>query len=274
MIAGTAVILSGCGGAPPAPPAAEKKDPAAETVLPAGTPVERTRIFVSPVSKETFRIDTVKGGLEAEAADVPATTPDVITTPPGAPQTDYYAGTARKAAKLSIAIARTENFGDVSAMIATLPSMNAMVNHKPVITTTANSNRVNEEKRNVRLAAFLYAASHEDDNDFHLILGRAPAAVPQVYFTAEVSGLPPATSGSFATLKSVRDTFKNHFGLFVPTPLVGYDFYTPPIRVSIEGSLFFDMTHATGTPPGPASLRPKMPVIWEVHPVTKIVFEP
>ena len=42
----------------------------------------------------------------------------------------------------------------------------------------------------------------------------------------------------------------------------------------VEGSLFFDMSHATGTPPGPSSLRPNMPTIWEVHPITRIVFEP
>jgi hypothetical protein len=42
----------------------------------------------------------------------------------------------------------------------------------------------------------------------------------------------------------------------------------------IEGSLFFDITHATGGHPGPQDLRPHIPTIWEVHPVTNIVFEP
>ena len=47
-----------------------------------------------------------------------------------------------------------------------------------------------------------------------------------------------------------------------------------PIPVQIEGSLFFDITHATGQKPGPATLRQYAPTIWEVHPLSKIVFEP
>ena len=34
------------------------------------------------------------------------------------------------------------------------------------------------------------------------------------------------------------------------------------------------MSHATGSRPGPAKLRPNMPVVWEIHPISKIVFEP
>jgi len=49
-----------------------------------------------------------------------------------------------------------------------------------------------------------------------------------------------------------------------------YDFYDPPIPIKIEGSLFFDITHATGSRPGPHSLKSRMPVIWEVHPLTSI----
>ena len=57
-------------------------------------------------------------------------------------------------------------------------------------------------------------------------------------------------------------------------PGFGYDFYDPPIPIEVEGSLFFDASHARGTPPGPAKLRPHMPRIWEVHPISKIVLEP
>jgi hypothetical protein len=53
-------------------------------------------------------------------------------------------------------------------------------------------------------------------------------------------------------------------------PLLAYDFYHPPIPVVVEGSLFFDMTHAVGQHPGPPSLKSRMPTIWEVHPVTAI----
>jgi len=90
--------------------------------------------------------------------------------------------------------------------------------------------------------------------------------------TMEISGLPHKNSASFARLKSARDTYKDFFKSDLPG--FGYDFYDPPIPIEAEGSLFYDVTHARGTPPGPAKLRPRMPRIWEVHPISKIVFEP
>jgi hypothetical protein len=84
--------------------------------------------------------------------------------------------------------------------------------------------------------------------------------------------LPPASSASFAKLNAVRDAFKAFFGTNLPG--ITYDFYDPPIPVGIEGSLFFDMTHATGQHPGPKSLKSRIPTIWEVHPITKITLKP
>src|SRR5437867_3297937 len=78
-------------------------------------------------------------------------------------------------------------------------------------------------------------------------------------------------------LKAARNAFKTFFNenLEGNIPGLQYDFYDPPIPADIEGSLFFDMSHATGTGPGPKSLnlKSRMPVIWEVHPITKMVFE-
>jgi hypothetical protein len=185
-----------------------------------------------------------------------------------APVGENFAGTSRKAAKLSIGTGPTEPFADLPALIATLPSIQAMKKHSPKITTTATSKRVSEEQRNVRLTGFLYAASREDDNDFHLIVGRSPATLPERYLTAELSGLPPATAASFPKLQAARKAFKAFFGANLP-PMT-YDFYDPPIPVVIEGSLFFDMSHVTGQRPGPASLKSRMPTIWEIHPVTAI----
>ena len=185
-----------------------------------------------------------------------------------APSGDNFAGTARKAAKLSKAQANTEQFADLKDLIASLAPESSMINHKPKITTTANSGRVKEEQRNVRVSAFLYAASREADNDFHLIVGRDHTLTPEMYMTMEVSGLPPKNAPAFADLNSARNSFKQFFGANLPQ--LTYDFYDPPIPVQIEGSLFFDMTHATGGRPGPPSLKSRMPVIWEVHPVTSI----
>jgi hypothetical protein len=187
-----------------------------------------------------------------------------------APAGDKFEGTSRKAAKLSIASAPTKTFQDLKNLVASLPSHEDMKALN--IKTTATSNRVAEEKRNVRLKVFLYAASREDDNDFHLILGRNPNSSPELYMTMELSGLPPANSASSPKLKAARDAYKAFFGENLPG--LGYDFYDPPIPVQIEGSLFWDASHSSGQRPGPKSLKSRMPVVWEVHPITKIVFHP
>jgi hypothetical protein len=183
---------------------------------------------------------------------------------------DNYAGTARKAAKLSKAQAAGEAFSDLQDLIASLAPETKMIKHKPPIKTVATSGRVKEEQRNVSVSAFLYASSRETDNDFHLIVGRDHTLTPEMYMTMEVSGLPPKTDPAFdfTDLNAARSAYKKFFGSKLPG--AGYDFYDPPIPVKIEGSLFFDMTHATGARPGPQSLKSRMPVIWEVHPVTSI----
>ena len=252
----------------PSPPTSDAASPFVS--LPPDTQVLQTRSFTSSTQK-TYKIETVTDDREEALRALPLGTRDVAP-PQAVPPGDNFRGTARKAAKLSIANAPPETFTDLSTLIASLPSHKAMVNHVPPIRTTANSNRVAEEKRNVKVQAFLYAASREDDNDFHLILGRVPVSTPAVYLTMELSGLPPPSSPAFARLKAARDAFKSFFRGDLPG--TSYDFYTPPIPVAIEGSLFFDMSHATGSRPGPASLRPKMPVVWEIHPITRIVFEP
>lgn len=185
---------------------------------------------------------------------------------------DNFKGTARKAAKLSIADAEIEEFDDIKDLIESLTPDKKMKNHVPKIKTDAKSNRVAEEKRNIRVRAFLYAQSREKDNDFHLIIGRDPAASPEMYMTMELSGLPPANSASFKKLKAARNAYKKFFKNDLPG--LSYEFPRPPVPVIIEGSLFFDMSHASGSKPGPKDLRSRMPTVWEVHPITKMVFEP
>jgi hypothetical protein len=191
---------------------------------------------------------------------------------PFAPVSDNFDGTSRKAAKLSISNAKVEIFKDLAAMIATFPKDAAMTKHKPKITQDATSGRVAEEERSFRVAAFLYAASRESDNDFHLIIGNDPKGKKLVCMTMEISGLPPKAAASFATIKKVRDDFKNLVNNKLPG--TGYHFYRPPIPVTIGGSLFFDITHAKGGHPGPKDLRPHIPTIFELHPVTQIAFRP
>jgi hypothetical protein len=184
---------------------------------------------------------------------------------------DEFQGSDRKKAKLSVVSGATQSFDDITKLIKGLAAEKAMVTHKPPLTRDPDCDRVHEEKRNVRVRAWVYAASRENDNDFHLIVGRAPAQTERVFMTMEVSGLPPKSASSFAAIKKARDAFAAAVQL-LPGP--GYDFYPDPIPVEIGGSLFFDFTHVTGGRPGPKDLRPDMPVIWEVHPVTHFVVGP
>jgi len=179
---------------------------------------------------------------------------------------DAFAGTDRKKAKLSISNAKVEKFGDLSALLTSLPSDAKMAAHKPKIATNAASGRVQEEERNVSVDVWLYAASRENDNDYHIIIGRDPDDTDRRYMNAEISGLPPANSSARAKLESVRTSFAAI--VQQQTPGLGYDFYDPPVAITVQGSLFFDMTHAKGSKPGPASVKPK--TIWEFHPITSI----
>ena len=232
--------------------------PARDAIVGVTTPLAGTKFSVIHTNELDAYEKAAKGPPFAAAA--------AAALPTG----DEFSGTSRKAAKLSISTAKTEIFKDVKDLIGSLPADSKMVFHKPPIGTDATSNRVKEEQRNVRVSAFLYAASREADNDFHLIIGRDPKTTPEIYMTMELSGLPPASEPSFKQLKAARDAFKKFFKTQAGGNLPGltYDFYQPPIPVQIEGSLFFDMSHASGQRPGPPSLKSRMPVIWEVHPIT------
>ncbi len=211
---------------------------------------------------------------EADAYDPPpeAAGPEGGRGLPAAPAGDDFHGTSRRAAKLSLGSGPLAVLPDLLDLIHSLPPDPTMIHHHPPILDTATSRRVPEEQRNVQVRAFLYAASRESDNDFHLIIGRDVHLTPHRYLTMELSGLPPPGNATRATLTAVRTAFTHFFGAQLPGP--HYDFYNPPIPIEIQGSLFFDVHHATGPHPGPPSLQADMPTIWEVHPVTNIVFEP
>ena len=204
--------------------------------------------------------------LQAQKAPSTAAIKAAARKPPSTG--DQFGGKDRKAAKLSKGTGKTETFSDVSKLIATLPSRNVMAALKIPLGPT--SGRVSQEQRNVHVTGFLYAASREADNDFHLVVGRDPkASGPAMYMTMEISGLPPNNNPAFAAINGARTSYKKFFG--AKLPLAGYDYYSAnPIPVVIEGSLFWDATHSTGQAPGPPSLKPNMPTIWEVHPITSI----
>jgi len=262
------------------PNAKKRKGPEAMAALASlpGLPVKRGLPAMDSVVAVTPAGPTSKYTIihtnEVDVYEEGAVAPGRVSILASAPAGDDFKGTARKAAKLSLSAAETETFKDIKDLIQTLIAHEKMVKHKPMITTTASSKRVKEEERNVRVTAFMYAASREDDNDYHLIIGRAPTATEEIYMTMELSGLPPSNNPSFARLKAARDAFKKFYkDIGANPPGMTYDFYQPPISVKVEGSLFFDMSHAKGSRPGPASLKSRMPVVWEVHPISKITLK-
>jgi len=240
-----------------------------------GLPAPDSIIAVSPAGPSGPAAKyTVIHTNEMDVYEKGALGPGLAGVLPSLPTGDNFDGTARKASKLSISTAKTEKFKDVADLIKTLPEHEKMVKHKPKITTAATSKRVTEEERNVHVTAFMYAASREKDNDFHLIVGRSTTASQETYMTMELSGLPPSSNPSFSKLKAARDAFKKFFkDIGKDLPGLTYDFYHPPVAVRIDGSLFFDMSHAKGQRPGPPSLKSRMPVVWELHPITKIVLK-
>lgn len=243
--------------------------------MPAPDSIVRTTPLASVPAVGGGRQYQVITTTEVDAYDPgasPRGTLAVTAVAPVAPTGDQYAGSDRKTAKLSIGKKPVETFAGLKDLVASLPSDASMIGHSPKITTAPASRRVTEEQRQVHVSVFLYAASREADNDFHLILGHQRGQGDELYMTMELSGLPPQNNPAFAKLKAARDALKGFFQAQLPG--MTYDFYDPPIPVEIEGSLFFDMTHAMGTKPGPKSLKDHMPTIWEVHPISQIVFKP
>ncbi len=248
--------------------------PAKDSIIGVSTPVPAAAMMAGAVtSGPTYRIiHTSEMDEYEEGANLPAHLAGAVAA---APTGDSFKGKDRKAAKLSISTAKLETFKDLRTLINSLAPEKEMTSQSPPISRASTSDRVKEEKRNVHVKAFIYAASREADNDFHLIIGRDPKATPEMYMTMELSGLPPKSSASFKKLSAARAAFKKFFddNLGGNLPGLKYDYPDPPIPVEIEGSLFFDVTHAAGSRPGPKSLKSRMPVIWEVHPITKMVFK-
>jgi len=230
-------------------------------------------VKVAPAAGTTARpVQSPSGKTYVRTHVANADNDEPVNIPPvpigAAPNMDTFHGSARMAAKLSIASGTPTTFSDLSALLKTLVPDKKMRAMK--ISKGPDSGRLPQEKQVVTVTAFLYAASRESDNDFHCIVGRDPSKTAS-YMNVEVSALPPSSSQFFAALRTARNQFKTFFtssgdGL----PASGYDKYDPPISITVTGSLFFDVDHV---PPavGPTGMKPK--TAWEIHPVSDIQFE-
>jgi hypothetical protein len=169
----------------------------------------------------------------------------------------------RGRAKTSFANAALEIFPDIRSLIVTLPDDDEMT---ALTKKDWDFDRINLEQRNVRVTGFLFAITKESDNDFHLIIDDDGNIEDGAKINVEITGIP--TEGpDIEALRQVRAAFKAQFNGSPPT--MYRPFFDPPLRVVIEGSLFFDRDHPAGAV-GPQGYRPAS--AWEIHPVRSIQF--
>ena len=174
-----------------------------------------------------------------------------------------FGGKDRATPKTTFAKGKVKTFKTVSHLIKALPLDREM--RKKVKRSTAV--RVTEEQQNVRLKedTFIFAFAKEDDGDYHVIIGDHKDVSKATFFNVEISGVP--IENAPAKLISVYQVFNNRFrDVCSPKYLV---FDEEPLKIEVEGSLFFDVSHQAGQV-GPKNMKPL--TNWEIHPVGKIKF--
>jgi hypothetical protein len=179
---------------------------------------------------------------------------------------NVFKGVARAHAKTTLAHAKLKKFSGLDSMIATIPTDEFMLNYDPPI--DQDTPRVKEELINVGVCAWIVATKNEDDNDYHIMLSNQDGSI---IFNAEMSGIPPTGSKTnrkkLFNARAVFEAFVEKDGRRTGS----YTGWGDAMPVYVEGSLFFDSEHKPGKV-GPAFARPKSS--WEIHPISKIVFEP
>ncbi|GAC1464642.1 MAG: hypothetical protein NVSMB9_03520 [Isosphaeraceae bacterium] len=189
---------------------------------------------------------------------------------------EHFAGSARKGAKTSFAPGEVVEFASTGELLDDLLKGASIEDNDAAMRSKVRTNtpRVEEEKRNVQITAFLYATKKESDNDFHLLIGGDPSSGDDPRFmTAEVSGTPAPDNASTPAFKAVRAQFKAFFvdhGFQLPG--VGhYAVFDTPVPVVITGSIFFDTDHHAGQiGTGDGTIVPA--TVWEIHPISNIAF--
>jgi hypothetical protein len=195
---------------------------------------------------------------------------------------DVFTGHYRLAVKTAIfrdadgQIPPAEQVADIPALLGSLPSDDAMRAKYPDLAVDPDASpetklavtpfRVAEEQRNVTIPAWIWYVRKEADNDFHVIVGSSADPANVTYMNVEVSGLPIAADDpNLADLQNARGQLT---GLVGHDPSdVHYEAFTPPLPVSVTGSLLYDGDHVPGEV-GPTGHQPQ--TTWEIHPVSTI----
>jgi hypothetical protein len=262
-----ALLIAGCATGP-TPPRVNRA-PALEAPIRAATSSGSEGRTTSPQSGKSYRFfqtddpgAQVATRTQRRAEDAAALADSDVAFD----DTNVFKGSARAHAKTTVAHAEVEKFGDLPALIASIPTDRKMLSYKPRI--DRDTPRVAEELRNVAVCAWIVATKKEDDNDYHIILSDDSGTI---FMTAEMSGIP--SIGSKLNRKRLFNS-RSTFEAFVAEDgrkTSNYTGWGDAVPVYVEGSLFYDTEHKPGVV-GPAFARPK--TSWEIHPISKILFEP
>lgn len=263
-----AVLFSGCAIHTKQPPLS--KQPAVESSARGSVAIGRVGSTQSKATGRGYRhFETDdQGGQVATRAQRRAEHAAALDAIPGVALDDSnkFKGRARAHAKTTIAHAKLERFATLPDLVASLPDDQVMLSYQPRI--DRDTSRVKEELRNVGVCAWIVATKREEDNDYHIILADDDG---KTFLTAEMSGL-PEQGGKLnrKRLADARATFED----FVATEGRNANKYIgwgDPVPVYVEGSLFYDTEHKPGVV-GPKFARPA--TSWEIHPISKVLFEP
>jgi hypothetical protein len=243
--------------------------------IPTGNPNKPTT-HTDPFPKDTTAvvvIDTTTKEIPTPENVIQRRDPDKLKVTFQKEASDVYlvefTGTARAAAKTSMATRKTEMFESVGDVLKSLPTDSYM----RTIGVNDKSARTIDENRNVLIKkACVFHISKESDEDFHIIIGDLNEQGEKInILNIEIAGLPKdKTSKDYFFLERTRRQFYEHY----PEFFTGHKKTFAPIskfpEITVRGSLFFD-THHTAGQIGSGSAKPT--TVWEIHPVTYIEFK-
>jgi hypothetical protein len=183
------------------------------------------------------------------------------------PYKQFFFSNNRPYAKSHFAIAPTDTFADMSALIATLESDSLMKS----MGLGESDNRSDIEIRNVYIKhCYLFMIERQIDNDYHLTIGdKDGEGNARSCLNAEISGVPKdGDSLSFSTILSTRKWLYDHYPQQYKGPSTTWFLNKtrpkPPLRIHLSGSLFWDPRHNSKW-----RSKADLPVVaqWEVHPI-------
>ena len=177
---------------------------------------------------------------------------------------DGQGGGVREEAKTTFSTASYQN-RTLKWLVNNLPSNQAM----DAFNLGNNSPRCAPENKNVHVkTAYLYIFKHEDDKDYHLLIGNKKKYAEANYiFNAEISGLPVNFVHDLDQLTKVR---KDAVDFFKTQKSCSSQNYILSIPIEIEGSLFYDFFHKNETA---KCKNIQANTAWEIHPVHSIIFK-